>query len=203
MTAVVAALLCCCEDVPPDGCAGCDPVTITWTGDCTYEGACCPVDLGGATTAFNCASWTCANGIKTSPAFTDLCASLATKTTPFTAPSVGGSCGADNCNFDPGTAAGARLRFRLIRDEPNTQWVILVEGSGDVPSLCPNEIGGTGWSLRFVAPLSACPPAGNWFFDVAGSTMPIVGNPQCGEYPWSFDAGVTSFSVGTVTVGAA
>lgn len=203
MTATAAAVLCCCGVGPPGGCEDCDPVTVTWTGSCSYIGECCPTDIGGATFSFNCSTWTCSHSQQTSPEFPDLCAASAQRLTGFTAPEVGSTCGADNCDFDPSSAVGCRLRFRLERDDGASQWSIRVESSGDVPSLCPNEAGGTGWSLRFVAAMSGpCPPASGWFHDVAGSTMPIVGSPVCGDPLWPLDSGVSSFSVGTVTVTA-
>lgn len=197
-----AALLCCCTVTPPEGCEDCDPITITWSGSCTYSGICCAIDLGGGVTyALNCSSFTCSHSSKESPPFDDLCARLATRFTDFDAPTVDTSCGADNCNFDPSTAAGCRLRFRLLRDVANDRWWIYVGGSGDVPSLAPNEIGATSWEIRFWAEIDGpCPPASGWTYDEDASTLPIVGTVTC-EAPYAdTNVGVTTFSVGTVSV---
>ena len=116
-------------------------------------------------------------------------------TADFDPPDIGDECDADNSTFDVTVSLGVRLRFRLFR---NTIWEIRVESSGDIPSAAPNEIGGTGFSLRFEAPISACPPSTGWTFNPDSSTLPIVGPVDCDSTITGI--AVTSFNVGSVSV---
>jgi hypothetical protein len=191
----VAGLLCCCEGEPPTGCEECSPVTITWSGSCSYSGECCIAEVSGTTFALNKFTFTAAHTTKTSPVFEDLCVASASRITEFDLPDIGDECIADNTLFDVTVSLGVRLRFRLFR---NTIWEIRVESSGDIPSLAPNEIGGTGFSLRFEAPISECPPATGWTFNPDSSTLPIVGPVDCDTT--TTGVAVTAFSVGTVSV---
>lgn len=200
MTAIVG-LLCCCDGGPPGGCEECPPVTITWSGSCAYAGICCITTDGlGFTTALNCWTFTANHDTKESPAFDNLCASSAQKVTAFDAPTLDSECVADACIFDASASLGVRLRFRLFR---GTEWAIVLEASGDIPSLAPNVNGGTGWSLRWTAPISTCPPADGWTWDEDGSVLPVVGTVTCDPPYDNSGIGVTTFSVGGVTVSAA
>lgn len=196
----VAALLCCCEGGGGGECGDCDPVTITWSGSCVYNGSCCLVDTGGSVDAYNCAAWSATHAVKTSPEITNLCATQ-TVHTDFEAPDVGESCEADNCVFDPSIAVGCRLRFRLFPPGGSGYWRITVAGTGDIPSQCPNVVGGTGWSLEFrAAELGACPPASGWEYVEEASTLPLTDGFACGIAEFPFDAAVSEFTVGGVTV---
>ncbi len=201
MTNIAAALLCCCDGGGPGECGECPPVVITWSGSAAYAGICCVTEDGGFSVALNCWTFTANHDIKESPAFTDLCAASAQKVTAFSEPSIDTECEADACLFDASVSLGVRLRFRLFRGE--TEWAIVIESSGDIPSLAPNEVGGTGWSLRWTAPISTCPPASGWTWDEDGSTLPIVGTVTCDPPYDNTGVGVTSFSVGSVSVSTA
>jgi hypothetical protein len=137
---------------------------------------------------------------KTSPEIANLCV-FTQVFTAFESPTVGSSCDVENWTFDPSVALGGRLRFRLFPSDGTSDWQIHVSGTGDVPSNCPNTIGGTGWTLVFTAPGSVCPPASGWTYAEDLSSPPVVGDPECNETP--FDALVSDFTVGSVTVAEA
>ena len=195
-----AALLCCCTAPDPSGCEECDPVTITWTGSCTWTGICCVVPFGTSTYSFNKSAFTLALTSKESAEFTDLCLTSQIRFGEYDIPTVSGSCGAENWTFDPASAVGARLRFRL-QGSSRTGWTITVSTSGDVPFGAPNEGGSTGWALVFTAPGGTdCPPATGWTYDPDVSNEPLVMTPECESPTGALDVFVTSFSVGSVTV---
>lgn len=200
MTAVVG-LLCCCDGGGPDECGECPPVTITWSGSCTWTGICCTYEVSGSFSTINRASYSLSLVNKTSPEFTNLCAAT-NKFTEYELPDIGAECGEDAWTVDPSTFVGARLRFRLEPPgEGGTHWFVRVTAVGDLPQLSPSEEAptGGGWGLVFRAPVSgACPPGSGWEYLPDDSSEPTVGTVECGETPW--DALVTSFNVGTVSV---
>lgn len=163
-------------------------IVITWTGSVTYTGLCC------GDPAYWQSTWTGTQSAKNSPTFSLGCDDEQGTTAMEDVASGGVSCPS---GVAPISDAKHRLLFRIARDETACQWVITVQGSGTAPSYCCNDAGGTGWSLQFRAPLSACPPADGW--TLVASTEPLIG-VDCFECGGQIDATVTTFDAGTVTV---
>ncbi|MBL9148641.1 MAG: hypothetical protein JNM94_08110 [Phycisphaerae bacterium] len=197
----VVALLCCCDAPPPTGCDECDPITITWTGSCTWTGICCSVPFGTSTYSYNKSAYSLTIASAGSDVFEDLCITSQVRFSEWVVPTPTDSCGVENWNFDPAETIGVRLRFHL-QGSYRVGWQVTVTAAGEIAQAAPNEGGAIGgWALVFRAPPgTSCPPASGWTYDPDVSNEPLVMTPECDSPTGALNAFVTAFSVGSISV---
>lgn len=177
----------------------CPDIQITWTGSVTYRLICCYDDALATWNIDNAGTLT-QSGITVEA--TNLCFSVL-ENSPLETPVAGASCGSPYLLSI--ADENARVRFALSRDVPNELWVLLVSGSGTIPAQVPNEIGGTGWFLRYTALLTDCPPQDGWTLDSEGSTLPILNTGTCvaDGYPYpgaTYYVEITNITPGSVSI---